>query len=128
MDLLGYMVGAGVLCFVAYLTASLATVPIIGLAGCMISGLAVGIMWPGAISITSARIPSGGTALFALLALAGDVGGTFGPSLVGLCTKATGRDIQYGLSVASIFPIILVASLLVIKRNTRKITSKTQIT
>ena len=115
LDLSAYMLGAGALCFVAYLTASLASVPLISLTGCMISGLAVGIMWPGAISLTSARMPTGGTALFALLALAGDAGGTFGPSLVGLCTRSVESNIQSGLLAASIFPIILVVCILGIR-------------
>ncbi len=115
-DLIGYMTVAGVLSFAAYLTASLASLPLISLAGCMISGLAVGIMWPGSISITSARIPKGGTALFALLALGGDAGGTFGPSLVGLCTGAGENNIQSGLLAASIFPVLLTVCLLYIRR------------
>ena len=115
LDLTSYMTGAGILCAVAYLVASLAPVPVVSLAACMVSGLAVGIMWPGSISITSARMPRGGTALFALLALAGDAGGTFGPSLVGLCTGSHDGDIQRGILAATVFPVILVASLLVIR-------------
>lgn len=120
MDLVNYMVGAGVLCFAAYLTASLAALPIISLVGCMICGLAVAIMWPGSISITSSRIPCGGTALFALLALAGDVGGTVGPALVGLCTKTDENNIQDGLLAASVFPFILIICLLIIRRRSVK--------
>ena len=116
MDLRAYMIGAGILCFAAYLTASLSPVPIIAFAGCMVSGLAVGIMWPGSISLTSVRIPGGGTALFALLALAGDIGGTLGPSLVGLATKSAENSIQSGLLAASVFPILLVVSLLILRR------------
>ena len=115
LDLSAYMTGAGILCFVAYLTAALSSVPMVSLAGCMVSGLAVGIMWPGSISLTSARMPTGGTALFALLALAGDVGGTLGPSLVGLCTKSGGNDIQSGLLAASVFPVLLVVCLLCLR-------------
>ncbi len=85
----------------------------------MISGLAVGIMWPGSISLTSARIPTGGTALFALLALGGNMGGTLGPSLVGLYTKSAENDIQSGILAASIFPIMLVVCLLFIRREQR---------
>ena len=114
LDLSSYMIASGILCVVAYLTASLSSVPLISFAGCMISGLAVGIMWPGSISITSARIPGGGTALFALLALAGDLGGTLGPSLVGFCTGSE-SDIQSGILAASIFPIILIVSLVLIR-------------
>ena len=103
------------LSFLAYLTASLSPVPVVAFAGCMVSGLAVGIMWPGSISLTSARIPKGGTALFALLALAGDVGGTFGPSLVGLGIKSAENDIQCGLLAASVFPVMLVICLLALR-------------
>ena len=114
LDLSSYMIVSGILCVVAYLTASLSSVPLISFAGCMISGLAVGIMWPGSISITSARILGGGTALFALLALAGDLGGTLGPSLVGFYTESE-SDIQNGILAASIFPIILIVSLILIR-------------
>lgn len=116
MDLLTYMTIAGIVCFVAYLTASLASDPFVAFIGCMLSGLAVSIMWPGSISLTSARIPKGGTALFALLALAGDVGGTVGPSLVGLGTRNSENNIQSGLLAASVFPVILVMCLLVLRR------------
>ncbi len=115
LDLTSYMTGAGILCFAAYLIASLSTSPAISLAGCMLSGLAVGIMWPGSISLTSARIPTGGTALFALLALAGDTGATFGPSLIGLCIRSSESNIQSGILAASIFPALLVLVLLAIK-------------
>lgn len=116
LDLSNYMLWAGILCFAAYLAASLSSVPQFAFAGCLISGLAVGIMWPGSISLTSARIPGGGTALFALLALAGDVGGTLGPSLVGIFTGPDGNDIQSGLLAASAFPVLLVICLLLLKR------------
>ena len=114
-DLTSYMTGAGILCAVTYLIASLSPVPVICLAACMLSGLAVGIMWPGSISITSARMPKGGTALFALLALAGDAGGTFGPSLVGLCTGSSNGNLKSGILAATVFPVILIICLLAIR-------------
>lgn len=120
LDLVRYMTGAGVLCWAAYLVASLSPMPIFSLIGCMVSGLAVAIMWPGSISITSARIPTGGTALFALLALAGDLGGTVGPSLVGLCARTGAGGIHTGLLLATIFPVILVACLLSIRHKSKK--------
>lgn len=120
MDLSGYMTGAGILCFASYLTASLAPVPMVAFAGCMVSGLAVGIMWPGSISLTSARMPGGGTALFALLALAGDMGGTLGPSLVGIGTQSAQNNIQSGLLAAAVFPVMLVVCLLFIRRIKRR--------
>ena len=112
IDLSAYMMWAGIVCFAAYLTAALASLPLLAFAGCMVSGLAVGIMWPGSLSLTSARMPEGGTALFALLALAGDMGGTLGPPSAGLGTELPGDGIQGGLLAASVFPVLLVVSLL----------------
>ena len=114
MNLSSYMTVAGIVCFASYLVASLSSLPIIAFIGCMVSGLAVAIMWPGSISLTSARIPGGGTALFALLALGGDVGGTLGPSLVGIATSTCSDSIQSGLLAASFFPLLLVVSLIFI--------------
>ena len=123
MDLSAYMMGAGALCFASYLTTSLAPSPIVAFAGCMVSGLSVGIMWPGSISLTSARMPEGGTAMFALLALGGDMGGTLGPSLVGVCTGTSENSIQDGLLAASIFPVLLVVCLVMVRRNRRRLAS-----
>jgi fucose permease len=120
LDLSAYMTWAGILCFGAYLLASLASNPVASFAGCMISGLAVGIMWPGAISLTSARIPGAGTALFALLALAGDLGGTLGPSLVGVVgslREGVVGSLREGVLTAAIFPALLVVCLLLIRRS-----------
>ncbi|MBR7172799.1 MAG: MFS transporter, partial [Clostridia bacterium] len=86
MNLTRFMIGSGILCLCCYLLASLSASPVLGLIGCVCCGFSVGIMWPGTISITSPRLPQGGTALFALLAMAGDLGGAFGPSLVGTVT------------------------------------------
>ena len=70
------------------LLASLGGSPALGLLGCVLCGFSVGIMWPGTISITSGAIPMGGTAMFALLAMAGDLGGSIGPYVVGLVTQS----------------------------------------
>ena len=75
-------------------------------------------MWPGTISITSPRIPKGGTALFALLAMAGDLGGAFGPSLVGTVTQQAGDNLQSGMLVGSIFPLVLIVALVLLGRKT----------
>ncbi len=120
MNLIRFMLGSGILCFCCYLLASLSADPMLGLIGCVLCGFSVGIMWPGTISITSPRLPDGGTALFALLAMAGDLGGAFGPSLVGAVTQQTGDDLQSGMLVGSIFPLILIIVLLVLNRGTLK--------
>ena len=123
LDLTSYMTGAGILSVITYLTASLSPIPFVSLIACMLSGLAVGIMWPGSISITSARIPKGGTALFALLALGGDAGGTFGPSLVGLCTGTSNGNLQNGILAATVFPVILTLSVLTIRSKNPSLTA-----
>ena len=111
--------GQGLLCLACYLTASLAPHPVLGLLGCIFCGFSVGIMWPGTISLMSPRIPQGGTALFALLAMAGDLGGAFGPSLVGTVTQHAGGSLSSGMLVGSLFPLILVVSLLALNRKSR---------
>ena len=68
-------------------------------------------MWPGTISVCSPRIPKGGTAFFAMLAMAGDLGGSAGPALVGNISQTAGDNLQRGLLAGSIFPLILVVSL-----------------
>ena len=77
-------------------------------------------MWPGTISITSPRIPKGGTALFALLAMAGDLGGTFGPSLVGTVTQQAGDNLQTGMLVGCIFPLLLIIALILFSKMSEK--------
>ena len=86
LNLMNFMLGSGALCLICYLMASISGNPIMGLAGCIVCGFSVGIMWPGTISISSGKMPTGGTAMFALLAMAGDLGGAFGPALVGNIT------------------------------------------
>ena len=116
LDLQLYMIGSGIICLCCYLLASLSSSPVIGLIGCIFCGFSVGIMWPGTISIISPRMPLGGTAMFALLAMAGDLGGAFGPSLVGAVTQQAGDRLQAGMLAGSIFPLILVAALLLLRR------------
>lgn len=111
MDLMKFMIGSGVLCVICYLMASFSSNPLIGLLGCIVCGFSVGIMWPGTISISSQKFPAGGTAMFALLAMAGDLGGSLGPGLVGRITQSAGDQIQIGLRVGLVFPVVLVIML-----------------
>lgn len=115
LDLTKFMLGSGALCFVCYLAASLSSQPVIGLIGCIFCGFSVGIMWPGTISICSGHIPAGGTAMFALLAMAGDLGGAFGPSLVGNITQQANNNLQAGMLAGCAFPLVLVLALLGMK-------------
>ncbi len=114
------MLGCGIMCVCCYLLASLSAIPILGLAGCALCGFAVGIMWPGSISLSSKTCPMGGTAMFAFLALAGDLGAMVSPSLVGTLSEMAGGNLKTGLLVATVFPVILVAVLLILNSKKRK--------
>ena len=116
LDLTKVMLGCGVLCACCYLLASLSKLPILGLAGCALCGLAVGIMWPGSISVSSQSCPRGGTAMFAFLALAGDLGAMVSPAMVGSISEMAGGNLKSGLLVATMFPVIMVVVLSVLRR------------
>ena len=120
LDLVRTMLCCGLLCFLCYLLASLAASPVLGLAGCALCGISVGIMWPGSLRISSQKCPKGGTAMFALLALAGDLGGSAGPALVGGVSGAAGGDLKTGLLAATVFPVLLTVSLLILKRTVHR--------
>lgn len=107
MDLYKYMNLSSFLCILSYLLASLSGNPGLGLAGCMLCGLSVGIMWPGTFSLASENIVRGGTAMFALLALAGDMGCASGPAVVGHISQMCGGELKKGLLPAVIFPVVL---------------------
>ena len=114
------MVGCGSLCIACYLLASFAPHPVLGLIGCAVCGFSVGIMWPGTFSLASESLPTGGTAMFALLALAGDLGCSSGPTVVGSVAEAFGGDLKVGILAAVVFPVILVVTNLLISETARK--------
>ena len=119
-DLTRVMLLCGAMCAVCYLMASLSAVPLLGLIGCSLCGLAVGIMWPGSISISAQKCPRGGTAMFAFLALAGDLGATVSPTMVGSLAEMAGGNLKTGLLVATVFPAVLAVGLLILKKQVRK--------
>lgn len=112
-----YMTGSSVLCIACYLCISLVPSPVFGLLGCAVCGFSVGIMWPGTFSKAAAAMPKGGTALFALMALAGDLGCSSGPTLVGTISGAFGDDLTRGILAAALFPLLLLAGILLIRRD-----------
>ncbi len=114
LNLMRFMIVSGALCLLSYLMASLSPLPMLGLLGCILCGFSVAIMWPGTISICSPRIPKGGTALFAMLAMSGDLGGAAGPALVGNISQAFGNNLKAGLLLGGIFPVILIVMILLI--------------
>jgi fucose permease len=120
MDLVKTMLLCGFCAVICYLLASLSSLAVLGLCGCAFCGLAVGIMWPGTISLSSRKCPAGGTAMFAFLALAGDLGATAGPVLVGKVAELTGENLKNGLFAATIFPVCLTLGLLLLYKQSKK--------
>ena len=120
VDLTKVMLGCGSLCVICYLLAALSPIPIVGLIGCALCGLAVGIMWPGTISISSQKCPKGGTAMFAFLALAGDLGAAVGPTMVGGIADAVGGNLKTGLLFAALFPIVMILGLVPLVKKSGK--------
>lgn len=116
IDLMKFMIGSGALCLVCYLLSALAPLPFLNLVGCAVCGFSVGIMWPGTISIASKKIPLGGTAMFALLAMAGDLGGSVGPGIVGFVTQNANDNLKVGMLAGCVFPTVLVLSVLLLRR------------
>ena len=116
IDLDRFMIGSGILCILSYLMVSLSPSPALSLVGCGICGLSVGIMWPGSFSKAAASIRNGGTALFALLALAGDLGCSGGPTLVGYISSLASDDLKMGILTAVIFPVLLVTGILTLRK------------
>ena len=111
MPLIPFMVGSGFLCIAGYLLAVWSKAPVMALMGCGLCGLSVGILWPGTFSLSCARIPRGGTAMAALLALGGDVGCSLGPTVVGLVSNTAGGSIRAGLLAAVVFSVLLLLCL-----------------
>lgn len=109
------MIGSAGLCILCYLTAILSGNPVIGLIACALCGFSVGIFWPGTFSIAAMRLPAGGTAMYAFMALAGDVGCSSGPSVVGFVANAFEGDLKAGLSVAILFPIVMLLGIMFMK-------------
>ncbi|HAG68981.1 MAG TPA: MFS transporter [Lachnospiraceae bacterium] len=105
IELRKFMVGSSVLCLLSYILIFASKSPVIGITGCILCGFSVGILWPGTFSLAAASVKKGGTILFALLALAGDVGCGGGPTYVGLISSAFGDDLRIGTGLAVIFPI-----------------------
>lgn len=106
-----FMAGSSILCIASYLTIVFVPVPAVSLIACAICGLSVGIMWPGTFSKASASLPAGGTAMFALLALGGDLGCSGGPTLVGMISGAMDDNLKAGILFAVIFPVLLLAGI-----------------
>lgn len=107
-SLVSVMVASGALCVVSYLVASISPNPLVSLIGCGVCGFSVGVMWPGTFSLAALRMPEGGTALFAMLALFGDSGCALGPAVVGRGITLFDGDFSKGMLLALVFPLLLI--------------------
>lgn len=110
-----FMIGCAILCILCYIITMLAHIPLLGLIGCAVCGFSVGIFWPGTFSVAAIKLPAGGTVMYALMALAGDIGCSSGPTVVGMVADAAGNNLKLGLGAAMIFPVIILIGLSLLK-------------
>ncbi len=110
-EIVKYMMVSAAVCVAAYLVAALCKNSVVALVGCGITGLSVGVFWPGTYSYAAKRC-KGGTAMFGILAFAGDMGCTVGPAMVGVISAAYGDELKTGILIATIFPILMLAGCL----------------
>ena len=115
-----FMVYSSSLCILSYLGISFLPVPQLSLIACAVCGLSVGIMWPGTFSKASAELPKGGTAMFALLALGGDIGCSGGPTLVGMVSGMFGDNLKMGVLAGVIFPVLLLIGIILCRKVKRE--------
>lgn len=113
MDLDRFMKYSCILCIVSYLCIALVPIPVVELIGCAVCGFSVGILWPGTFSKAAAAVKGGGTALFAMLALAGDVGCSGGPTLAGIVSSSLGNNLRLGILAAIVFPVLLLLGVVI---------------
>lgn len=121
-DLVKYIAVCAALCMGTYIVASLSSSPLVALIGCAMTGFCVGVFWPGTFSYAASRIPAGGTAMFGILAFAGDIGCTVGPGVVGAVSGLLGDNLKVGLLSAIVFPtvlLIIACSVVVIKKGSK---------
>ena len=116
-----FMVGCCLLCIASYLIVSLSPWPVLGLLGCGICGFSVGIFWPGTFSLSAAALRRGVSALFCLLALAGDMGCSLGPAVVGMVSGALEDNLKAGILAAVIFPMLLAVCVWLKKRSREQV-------
>ena len=121
------MTASGILCIVCYIIVAFSDVPALSLSACALCGLSVAVMWPGTFSLAAAKYKSGGTAMYSLMALAGDLGCASGPFIAGMICNfvtANGADessgMKTGLGFSVFFPVILVICTLIFTFIVRK--------
>lgn len=115
-----YLVICSAVCLFSYLLIALSPYKFLSLVGCAVCGFAVGVMWPGSYSMAAEKMPGGGAAMFAMLALAGDTGCAVGPGLVGAISERFSGDLKTGILAVTVFPVIMLFSAIAYERKSRK--------
>ena len=132
IHLTGAMVFCAALCILCYLGTALFENPWLSLLSCALCGFSVSLMWPGTFSLTSAAYPKGGTAMFGILAVLGDVGCSVGPALMGAVSGAVSGNakiaasfpnltadqlgLKSGMLFSSVFPAFILIGVLLLTR------------
>ena len=117
LNLIRSLKATSLLCILGYLVTSLSPIPLLSLAGCAIAicGFSVGLMWPGTFSLGATYLRGGGTFMYAMFALAGDVGCSAGPGVVGIISQFTGK-MNLGILTAILFPVGMLILVSLLKR------------
>lgn len=123
IDLERFMMYSSILCIASYLVISLCPIPLLSCIACAFCGLSVGILWPGTFSRSHSLLKNGGTAMFSLLALGGDLGCSGGPTFVGLISNLFHDHLKIGILFSVVFPILLLIGVICCKRIANKSTS-----
>lgn len=113
INILKVLMACSILSIISFAITALVPIPAISLLGCSLCGLSVSLMWPGMLSLTAGKYPTGGIAMFAILALGGDLGCSIGPWLTGVV--ADSYSLNIGLLMGMIFPAIMFIGLLFLK-------------
>ncbi|MGM9558216.1 MAG: MFS transporter [Oscillospiraceae bacterium] len=126
-DMERLMLRRSLVCAVSYLLISLVPLPGVNLAGCALCGFAVSIIWPSTLGICTKYLPQGGTALFALLALSGDIGCSLGPTVVGFAAERLGGDLKRGVLTGIVFALGMALGLAALMRRRQQSPKRTKI-
>jgi len=117
------LLACSIMTTVCYLVTVFAEIPLLALFGCALCGFGVSLMWPGILAMSSAAFGKlSSPAMFAFLALAGDVGCSVGPWLTGQVSNAymgvnalanSSDALRAGLLVTSLFPALMIVGCVV---------------
>lgn len=120
IQLKAMMALSAMLCIISYILSVFAVSPVMGFLGCALCGFSVGIFWPGTMSMAAWVLPKGGTAMYALMALAGDLGCSSGPTVVGFAANAFGGNLKQGLLLAAAFPVLIFLGMYMLRNKAKQ--------